>query len=146
MKLIGCEYTCNCSVSQVLFAFYFERKVRPDFRRLAERTSCAWLRSAENGDTEVLRLDSDRSTRTYSCGVFEQCGPVRFHKDGERVYFLTNKGSDVDLVRLESFNPATGKEELVGWIVNETARTPQGEIIDVSTIEKGSLLFEARVH
>jgi dipeptidyl aminopeptidase/acylaminoacyl peptidase len=70
-------------------------------------------RSAENGDTEVLRVDADKFTKVYSCGVFESCGPVRYHKDGERVYFTTNKGSDVDLIRLELFNPATGKEELV---------------------------------
>ena len=71
------------------------------------------MRSAENGDTEILRVDADKFTKVYSCNVFEQCGPVRFHKDGERVYFQTNKGSDLDLVRLELFNPATGKEEVV---------------------------------
>jgi dienelactone hydrolase len=60
-----------------------------------------------------LRVDADKFTKVYSCSVFESCGPVRFNKDGERVYFLTNKGADVDLVRLELFNPATGKEEVV---------------------------------
>ena len=70
-------------------------------------------RSAENGDTEVLRVDADKFTKVYSCNVFESCGPIRYHKDGQRVYFLTNKGSDVDLVRLVLFNPTTGKEELV---------------------------------
>src|SRR5215204_939214 len=70
-------------------------------------------RSAENGDTEVLRVDADKFTKVYSCNVFEQCGPIRYHKDGERVYFQTNKGSDVDLVRLELFNPTIGREELV---------------------------------
>src|SRR4029079_13495877 len=70
-------------------------------------------RSAENGDTDVLRVDADKFTKVYSCSVFEACGPVRYHKDGERVYFQTNKGAGVDLVRLELFNPATGKEELV---------------------------------
>jgi dipeptidyl aminopeptidase/acylaminoacyl peptidase len=70
-------------------------------------------RSAENGDTEVLRVDADKFTKVYSCSVFESCGPIRYHKDGDRVYFQTNKGSDVDLVRLELFNPTTGKEELV---------------------------------
>lgn len=68
-------------------------------------------RSAENGDTEVLRVDSNGFSKVYSCNVFESCGPVRYHKDGQRTYFLTNKG--VDLLRLELFNPATGKEELV---------------------------------
>jgi dipeptidyl aminopeptidase/acylaminoacyl peptidase len=69
-------------------------------------------RSAENGDTEILHVDTDKFTKVYSCNVFEQCGPVRYHKDGQRVYLQTNKG-DVDLIRLVLFNPTTGKEELV---------------------------------
>ncbi|HEX3251987.1 MAG TPA: hypothetical protein VHS05_21300, partial [Pyrinomonadaceae bacterium] len=84
-------------------AYFFDLK---DQLRLATR-------SAENGDTEVLRVDADKFTKVYSCSVFESCGPVRYHKDGERVYFQTNKGADVDLVRLELFNPASGKEEVV---------------------------------
>lgn len=70
-------------------------------------------RSAENGDTEVLRVDDKTFTKVYSCNVFESCGPVRYHKDGQRVYFLTNKGAGIDLTRLVLFNPANGKEELV---------------------------------
>ncbi len=92
-------------------------------RKNSERVT-AWLfdlkdqlrlasRSAENGDTEVLRVDANGLTKVYSCSVFESCGPVRYHKDGARIYFLTNKGSDVDLIRLELFNPTTGKEEVV---------------------------------
>ncbi|HSG38225.1 MAG TPA: alpha/beta fold hydrolase, partial [Thermoanaerobaculia bacterium] len=69
-------------------------------------------RSAENGDTEVLSVDGDGFKKVYSCDVFESCGPVQFHKDGQRVYMMTNKG-DVDLIRLVLFNPATGREELV---------------------------------
>src|SRR5882672_2362858 len=70
-------------------------------------------RSADNGDTEVLRVDDNGFTKVYSCNVFETCGPVRYHKDGQRVYFETNKGANIDLTRLELFDPATGKEELV---------------------------------
>jgi dipeptidyl aminopeptidase/acylaminoacyl peptidase len=70
-------------------------------------------RSADNGDTEVLRVDDNGFTKVYSCNVFESCGPVRYHKDGQRVYFETNKGANVDLTRLELFDPGTGKEELV---------------------------------
>ncbi len=70
-------------------------------------------RVADNGDTEVLRVDDKGFTKVYSCNVFESCGPVRYHKDGQRVYFVTNKGAGVDLVKLILFNPATGKEELV---------------------------------
>ena len=84
-------------------AWFFDLK---DQLRLATR-------SAENGDTEVLRVDPNGFTKVYSCTVFESCGPVRYHKDGERTYFLTNKGAGVDLIRLELFNPTTGKEEVV---------------------------------
>lgn len=70
-------------------------------------------RAADNGDTEVLRVDDSGFTKVYSCNVFESCGPIQFHKDNQRVYFLTNKGAGIDLVRLELFNPMTGKEELV---------------------------------
>lgn len=70
-------------------------------------------RSAENGDTEILRVDADGFKKVYSCSVFEACGLVRFHKDGKRVYMETNKGSDVELSRLVLFDPETGKEELV---------------------------------
>jgi len=71
------------------------------------------IRVNDSGDTEVLRVDDKGFTKVYSCNVFEACGPVRFHKDGQRVYFETNKGAGADLVKLELFDPATGKEELV---------------------------------
>ncbi len=70
-------------------------------------------RSTDSGDTEVLRVDDKGFTKIYSCNVFETCNPIRFHKDGQRVYFETNKGADTDLTKLELFNPSTGKEELV---------------------------------
>ncbi|MGH9906201.1 MAG: S9 family peptidase, partial [Pyrinomonadaceae bacterium] len=70
-------------------------------------------RVADNGDTEVLRVDDKAFTKVYSCNVFENCGPVRYHKDGERVYFITNKGASLDLTQLTLFNPVTGKEEKV---------------------------------
>jgi dipeptidyl aminopeptidase/acylaminoacyl peptidase len=70
-------------------------------------------RVADNGDTEILRVDDKGFTKVYSCNVFETCGPAQYHKDGQRVYFQTNKGAGVDLTRLELFDPATGKEELV---------------------------------
>ena len=69
-------------------------------------------RSAENGDTEILRVDGDGFKQVYSCNALETCAPVRFHKDGKRVYMITNKG-DVDLIRLVLFDPETSREELV---------------------------------
>ncbi len=103
VKISTGERTLVRKNTERITAYYFDLK---DQLRLATR-------SAENGDTEVLRVDADKFTKVYSCSVFESCGPVRFNKDGERVYFITNKGADVDLVRLELFNPATGKEEVV---------------------------------
>lgn len=71
------------------------------------------VRSAENGDTEVLRVDSDTFTKIYTCNVFESCFPIRFEVGNQRAYMMTNKGADVDLVGLASFDPATGKTELL---------------------------------
>ena len=73
--------------------------------RLAARTTDA-------GATEILRVDEAGFTVVYTCTVFESCGPVRFHKDGKRVYMETSKG-DADLSRLVLFDPASGSEELV---------------------------------
>jgi dipeptidyl aminopeptidase/acylaminoacyl peptidase len=70
-------------------------------------------RSADNGDTEVLRVDESGFTKVYSCSVLETCEPVRFQKDDRLVYMISNKGEGVNLARLTSFDPATGKEELV---------------------------------
>ena len=103
VKISTGERTLVRKNTERITAYYFDLK---DQLRLASR-------SAENGDTEVLRVDADKFTKVYSCTVFEACAPIRYHKDGERVYFQTNKGSDVDLIRLELFNPTSGKEELV---------------------------------
>jgi dipeptidyl aminopeptidase/acylaminoacyl peptidase len=103
VKLSTGERTLLRKNTERVTAWFFDLK---DQLRLASR-------SAENGDTEVLRVDANALTKVYSCNVFETCGPVRYHKDGERTYFVTNKGNDLDLVRLELFNPATSKEEIV---------------------------------
>jgi dipeptidyl aminopeptidase/acylaminoacyl peptidase len=71
------------------------------------------IRSADNGDTEVLSVNGEGFKKVYSCNVFETCGPVRYHKDAKRVYMITNTGRDADLIRLVLFDPATGKEEKV---------------------------------
>ena len=72
------------------------------------------VRSPENGDTEFLRVDGEgKFTKVYACNVFETCAPLRFHKDGRRVYVMTNKGQDVDLIRLVLLDLQTGQEEFV---------------------------------
>jgi dipeptidyl aminopeptidase/acylaminoacyl peptidase len=61
-----------------------------------------------NGDQEILRVDRDGFTKIYSCNVFEECVPLRFHKDAKRVYLKTNQGDNVDLLALVLLNPETG--------------------------------------
>ncbi len=68
--------------------------------------------TAENGDTEILRVTPEGLVKIYSCNVFESCAPLRFHKDSKRVYLVTSKGAD-DLMRLALLDPETGKEDLV---------------------------------
>ncbi|MEO0876983.1 MAG: S9 family peptidase, partial [Bacteroidota bacterium] len=70
-------------------------------------------RSADNGDTEVLRVDEDGFTQIYSCDVLETCAPVRFHKDNERFYMQSNKGDDQDLIALFLMDPKSEKIEMV---------------------------------
>lgn len=68
-------------------------------------------RNAENGDTEILRVDSDKLTPIYSCNVFEACGPLHFTPDNSKVYIESNKGTD--LTSLMLLDPATGNTTLV---------------------------------
>ncbi len=70
-------------------------------------------RVADNGDTEIMRVDPDKFTQIYSCTVTETCGVLAFTHDNKHVYFQTNKGDDVDLVGLALLDPATGKTEAV---------------------------------
>jgi dipeptidyl aminopeptidase/acylaminoacyl peptidase len=70
-------------------------------------------RSAENGDTEVLRVDATGFTKIAGCNVFEACSPSRFHKDGKRIYLVTNQGADVNLMRLALLDVASGSVEPV---------------------------------
>jgi dipeptidyl aminopeptidase/acylaminoacyl peptidase len=70
------------------------------------------VRTADNGDNEILRVDADKLTQVYSCSVTETCAPVAFAKDGKRAYIETNKG-DADLIALELFDPVSGKTEMV---------------------------------
>ena len=68
-------------------------------------------RSAENGDTEILRVDADKMAQIYSCSVFETCHPIHFLPDDSKVYMETNKGTD--LVSLVLMDPKTGKTGMV---------------------------------
>lgn len=66
------------------------------------------LRSADNGDTEFLRVDPDGFKKIYSCGVLEACSPSRFEKTDQRLYVVTNKGDAQNLIQFALLDPATG--------------------------------------
>ena len=69
-------------------------------------------RSAENGDTEILRVGASGLAKIYSCDVLENCGAVRFSKDNKHFFIESNKGAGVNLTRLALLDPNSGKEEL----------------------------------
>lgn len=71
------------------------------------------LKIDEDGNSQILRVDDAGLTEVYRCSNEESCGPVRFHKDGQRVYMITNKGDDVDLTRLVLFDPTTSELQVV---------------------------------
>jgi dipeptidyl aminopeptidase/acylaminoacyl peptidase len=71
------------------------------------------MRQTADGGTELLRVDPDSLVVVYSCNKDETIDPVRFHKDGKRIYLATDKGEDVNLSRLVLFNPETKQVEVV---------------------------------
>ena len=88
------------------------------------------LRTTNDGSTEILRVGEDLKLEpepVYTCSVEESCGTVRYHKDGRRVYMITNKG-ERDLTELVLFDPATGEETFV-------ERDPEGQV------DLGGVLF-----
>lgn len=68
-------------------------------------------RSAENGDTEFLRVDPDTFTKIYSCNVFETCAPLQFKPGNKSVYIETNK--DANLISLALLDPDNGTMDIV---------------------------------
>jgi dipeptidyl aminopeptidase/acylaminoacyl peptidase len=78
-----------------------------DRLRLATRTK-------ENGDGELWRLDSGGGeTLIYEWTVLESAWPSGFHKDNEMIYLVSNKGDDVDKIKLYLMDLATGHKTLM---------------------------------
>ncbi|AKS40424.1 alpha/beta fold hydrolase [Wenzhouxiangella marina] len=80
------------------------------------------IRQDSEGGTEVLRVaDGALGEVIYQCSWQEACGPMRFHADGEQIWFQSNKGDEVDLIGLYLMNPDTGELTLV-------ERDPEGQV------------------
>ncbi|HTS61897.1 MAG TPA: alpha/beta fold hydrolase [Candidatus Acidoferrales bacterium] len=69
-------------------------------------------RSADNGDTEILRVDSGGMQNIYSCTVFETCAVMGFDKEDKHAYLITNKGAP-DLIGLSLLDPRSGQTSVV---------------------------------
>jgi dipeptidyl aminopeptidase/acylaminoacyl peptidase len=69
-------------------------------------------RIADNGDTEILAIEGEDFRKIYGCTVLETCSVVRFHKDAQRFYAITNKG-DRNLTALVLIDAKTGAEQTV---------------------------------
>jgi dipeptidyl aminopeptidase/acylaminoacyl peptidase len=70
-------------------------------------------RQTSDGGTEILLVKPDTMLVVYTCSKDETADPLRFHKDGKRLYLATDKGDEVNLSRLILFNPDTRQEEYV---------------------------------
>ncbi len=80
------------------------------------------VRQNDQGGTEILPVaDGELGEPLYSCSFEETCVPVRFHKSGSKVYVQSNKGADVDLIRLMLMDVKTGETSLV-------ESDPEGEV------------------
>ena len=80
------------------------------------------LRLDSEGGTEVLRVvDGALGETIYHCNWLEACGPMRFHADGDKVWFQSNKGDEVDLTGLYLMDIDSGELTLF-------ERDPEGEV------------------
>ncbi|MCS7181930.1 MAG: S9 family peptidase [Thermoanaerobaculum sp.] len=64
-----------------------------------------------NGDTEILAWENGTFRKVYGCSVLETCTTLRFAKDGQKVYLLTNRGEDVNFAQLALLDLVTGHVE-----------------------------------
>ncbi|QOC24107.1 S9 family peptidase [Wenzhouxiangella sp. AB-CW3] len=79
-------------------------------------------RQTDAGGTEVMRVaDGELGDVLFECSWQETCGPAGFLPDGDRVWFQSNRGEDIDLVGLYILDLESGDTELF-------ERDPEGEV------------------
>lgn len=101
-------------------------------------------RSANNGDTEFLRVDADKFVKIYSCSVLETCAPVKFDKENKQVYVITNQGAQRDLVELTLMDPATGATALVESDPNKRVDLANAMFSDLTDELIGTVYLDER--
>lgn len=90
-------------------------------------------RQKEDGGNEILRVEGENLVPVYEVSYLESAFPVGWNRDETRIYLQTNKGDDVDLSRLELFDPATGKAEVI-------------ESDPEKQVDLGGALFDSQTH
>ncbi|MEE4638277.1 MAG: alpha/beta fold hydrolase [Wenzhouxiangella sp.] len=79
-------------------------------------------RQTPDGGTEILRVsDGSLGEVLFACSWQESCGPMSFQPDGQTVWFMSNRGEDVDLIGLYTLDVSTGELEFF-------ERDPEGEV------------------
>lgn len=78
------------------------------------------VRYGPDGGVEFIRVAGDSINVIFGCAPHETCTPVRFHRDGRRLYLATNRG-DRDLTELVLLHPVSFEEEPVD-------RDPEGRV------------------
>lgn len=79
-------------------------------------------RQTADGGTEILRVNNGSlGEPIFTCSWQETCGPMSFQPDGQTVWFMSNRGEDVDLIGLYTLNLSSGELEFV-------ERDPEGKV------------------
>ncbi|MEM8614012.1 MAG: alpha/beta fold hydrolase [Cyanobacteria bacterium P01_H01_bin.105] len=68
-------------------------------------------RQTQEGGSEILTVNNDGLTPIYTCQLEETCIPIRFHKDGQQVYLISNQ--DRDLIQLELLDLASQQSQVI---------------------------------
>lgn len=68
-------------------------------------------RQSLEGGHEILAVQKDGLTPVYTCRIEETCLPIRFHKDGQRVYLISNR--DGNLIQLKLLNLESQQSQVV---------------------------------
>lgn len=72
------------------------------------------IRQTDDGGTEILRIGANNKlTKIYEVEFEETASPIRFTKDGNAFYLMTNKGKNRDKIQLELYDLKTGKSKLI---------------------------------
>lgn len=70
-------------------------------------------RTTGDGSVEILRVEKNDFVPCYSCTVEETCYVLRFHKNDQQAYLVSNKGNELDLTALMLLDPKTGETTLI---------------------------------